>query len=140
MRLAVPLALGGIFAFLASRAPVSDSDLFWHLALGREIASGGLPRVDTFSWTIVGRPYRIDNTLLNPSPTDYPCLGTLVGWLAQRDGYSGAVPPYVIFHDSTLAEIRAKFGPSEVDVIDREERRRCAVRPAHQRDAAPVHE
>jgi hypothetical protein len=47
-------------------------------------------------WTIVGRPYRIDNTLLNPSPTDYPCLGTLVGWLAQRDGYSGAVPPYVI--------------------------------------------
>jgi uncharacterized protein DUF1501 len=47
-------------------------------------------------WSIVGRPYRIDNTLLNPSPTDYPCFGTLVGWLAQRDGYSGAVPPYVI--------------------------------------------
>src|SRR6185436_11061559 len=39
---------------------------------------------------------RIDSTLINPSPTDYPCFGTLVGWLAQRDGYSGAVPPYVI--------------------------------------------
>src|SRR5436190_4564044 len=47
-------------------------------------------------YSIVGRPYRIDNTLINPSPTDYPCFGTLVGWLAQRDGYSGAVPPYVI--------------------------------------------
>ncbi len=47
-------------------------------------------------WSIVGRPYRIDNTLINPSRTDYPCLGTLVGWLAQRDGYSGATPPYVI--------------------------------------------
>jgi hypothetical protein len=47
-------------------------------------------------WSIVGRPYRIDNTLLHPSPLDYPSFGTLVGWLAQRDGYSGAVPPYVI--------------------------------------------
>src|SRR5437899_339939 len=47
-------------------------------------------------WSIVGRPYRIDNTLINPSATDIPCFGTLVGWLAQRNGYSGAVPPYVI--------------------------------------------
>jgi hypothetical protein len=47
-------------------------------------------------YSIVGRPYRTDSTLINPSPTDYPCFGTLVGWLAQRDGYSGAVPPYVI--------------------------------------------
>jgi hypothetical protein len=47
-------------------------------------------------YSIVGRPYRTDSTLINPSPTDYPCVGTLVGWLAQRDGYTGAVPPYVI--------------------------------------------
>jgi Protein of unknown function (DUF1501) len=47
-------------------------------------------------YSIVGRPYRIDNTLINPSPTDIPCFGTLVGWLAKRDGYTGAVPPYVI--------------------------------------------
>jgi hypothetical protein len=46
--------------------------------------------------SIVGRPYRIDNTLINPSRTDYPSFGTLVGWLAQRDGYSGPLPPYVI--------------------------------------------
>ena len=47
-------------------------------------------------WSIVGRPYRIDSTLINPSRSDYPSFGTLVGWLAQRDGYSGALPPYVI--------------------------------------------
>ena len=47
-------------------------------------------------WSIVGRPYRIDNTLIHPAATDEPCFGTLVGWLAQRDGYSGSAPPYVI--------------------------------------------
>jgi len=47
-------------------------------------------------YSIVGRPYRKDSTLINPSPTDYPCFGTLVGWLTKRDGYTGAVPPYVI--------------------------------------------
>lgn len=47
-------------------------------------------------YATTGYPYRIDNTLINPSNADMPCLGTLVGWLAQRDGYSGAVPPYVI--------------------------------------------
>jgi hypothetical protein len=47
-------------------------------------------------WSIVGQPYRIDNTLINPSGTDAPSFGTLVGWLAQRDGYRQALPPYVI--------------------------------------------
>ncbi len=47
-------------------------------------------------WTTVGRPYRVDSTLISPSPTDLPCLGTLVGWLAQRDGFRGEIPPYVI--------------------------------------------
>ena len=47
-------------------------------------------------WSIVGRPYPIDSTLINPSRTDIPSVGTLVGWLAQRDEYSGALPPYVI--------------------------------------------
>ncbi len=47
-------------------------------------------------WSIVGRPYPIDSTLINPSRTDYPSFGTLVGWLARRDGYSGPLPPYVI--------------------------------------------
>jgi hypothetical protein len=47
-------------------------------------------------WSIVGRPYPIDNTLINPSRSDYPSFGTLVGWLAQRDEQSGLMPPYVI--------------------------------------------
>ncbi len=47
-------------------------------------------------WSTAGRPYRVDSTLINPSRADIPCFGTLVGWLAQRDGFSGAVPPYVI--------------------------------------------
>jgi hypothetical protein len=47
-------------------------------------------------WSIVGRPYPRDDTLINPSRTDYPSFGTLVGWLAQRDGYSNPLPPYVI--------------------------------------------
>jgi hypothetical protein len=47
-------------------------------------------------WSIVGRPYRVDSTLINPSRTDVPSFGTLVGWLTYRDGYQGALPPYVI--------------------------------------------
>lgn len=47
-------------------------------------------------WSIVGRPYRIDSTLINPSRSDFPSFGTLVGWLAQREGYAHPLPPYVI--------------------------------------------
>jgi hypothetical protein len=47
-------------------------------------------------WATVGRPYRVDSTLINPERTDLPSVGTLTGWLSRRDGYSGAVPPYVI--------------------------------------------
>jgi hypothetical protein len=65
-------------------------------------------------WSIVGRPYPIDSTLINPSRTDLPSFGTLAGWLAQRDGYSGAVPPYVITPaphcDSTAYLTPGQFG------------------------------
>lgn len=65
-------------------------------------------------WSIVGRPYAIDNTLINPSRSDYPSFGTLVGWLARRDGYSGALPPYVITPaphcDSTVYITPGQFG------------------------------
>ncbi|MCC6510748.1 MAG: DUF1501 domain-containing protein, partial [Pirellulaceae bacterium] len=47
-------------------------------------------------WATAGRPYPIDSTLINPSRTDIPCFGTLAGWLALRDGFTGDVPPYVI--------------------------------------------
>ncbi len=47
-------------------------------------------------WTIVGRPYPVDSTNINPNSTDYPSFGTLVGWLAQRENPNQLVPPYVI--------------------------------------------
>jgi hypothetical protein len=65
-------------------------------------------------WSITGRPYAVDSTLINPSRNDLPSLGTLVGWLAQRDGYSGALPPYVIAPaphcDSTAYITPGQFG------------------------------
>lgn len=65
-------------------------------------------------WSTVGRPYKIDSTLINPSPVDHPSFGTLVGWLAQRDGYTGLVPPYVITPyphcDSTVYLTPGQFG------------------------------
>ncbi len=65
-------------------------------------------------WSTVGRPYRVDSTLINPSRADMPCIGTLVGWLAQQDGYSANVPPYVITPaphcDSTRYLTPGQFG------------------------------
>src|SRR4029077_8755602 len=49
--LVVPLVLAGLAAFAATRAPVSDSDFFWHLAVGRDIVARGVPQVDLYSWT-----------------------------------------------------------------------------------------
>lgn len=65
-------------------------------------------------WSTVGRPYRIDSTLINPGPADIPSFGTLVGWLAQQDGFSAGVPPYVITPfphcDSTKYLTPGQFG------------------------------
>lgn len=47
-------------------------------------------------YSITGRPYRVDSTLINPTRNDYPSFGTLCGWLARKEGYRGALPPYVI--------------------------------------------
>ena len=65
-------------------------------------------------WSIVGKPYRIDSTLINPGGADVPCFGTLAGWLAQKDGYAANVPPYVITPfphcDSTKYLTPGQFG------------------------------
>lgn len=47
-------------------------------------------------WSIVGKPYRIDSTLINPGSQDIPSIGTLVGWLTRREEPSRLMPPYVI--------------------------------------------
>ncbi len=61
--LVVPLVLAGLAAFAATRAPVSDSDFFWHLTVGRDIAAHGIPRVDTYSWTVAGKSVLPDQWL-----------------------------------------------------------------------------
>lgn len=65
-------------------------------------------------WSIVGRPYPIDSTLINPSRSDHPSFGTLVGWLAQNGGYNQPLPPYVITPyphcDSTQYITPGQFG------------------------------
>lgn len=59
----VPLLVGAAAAFVATRAPASDSDLFWHLAVGRDIATSGLARVDHFSWSVPGHTVLTDQWL-----------------------------------------------------------------------------
>lgn len=66
------------------------------VALIRSVHHGHSSHNGGMHWANTGRPYRVDSTLINPSRTDLPGVGTLVGWLAQRDGYSRGVPPYVI--------------------------------------------
>jgi Protein of unknown function (DUF1501) len=66
------------------------------LALIRSVYHGHSSHNGGMHWAQVGRPYRLDSTLINPARTDLPGVGTLVGWLAQRDGFSKGVPPYVI--------------------------------------------
>jgi hypothetical protein len=66
------------------------------LALIRSVHHGHSSHNGGMHWATTGRPYRVDSTLINPSPSDLPGVGTLCGWLAQRDGFSKGVPPYVI--------------------------------------------
>ncbi|MFN3648156.1 MAG: DUF1501 domain-containing protein [Armatimonadota bacterium] len=65
-------------------------------------------------YSIVGRPYPVDSTLINPTSNDYPSFGTLVGWLARKNGYTAALPPYVITPephcDSTVYITPGQFG------------------------------
>ncbi len=48
------------------------------------------------TWSITGRPYRLDSTLVHPSATDFPSLGTVVGHLAGQEFRKAGTVPYVI--------------------------------------------
>lgn len=51
------VTLVGIFAFLNTH-PIRPQDFWWHLAIGRDIAtSGRIPTTDTYSFTAYGTPY-----------------------------------------------------------------------------------
>jgi hypothetical protein len=63
MKLGIGLLLGATAALVAATQPISDTDLFWHLATGRETLAHGLVRTDLFSWTVRGSPVSTDQWL-----------------------------------------------------------------------------
>jgi hypothetical protein len=55
--LSLAILIAAVFAAAASRFPVNDGDLFWHLATARWVVDhGALARTDTFSFTAFGAP------------------------------------------------------------------------------------
>jgi hypothetical protein len=66
---------------------VQDPGIWWHLKLGRDmLASGGVPRVDTLTWTRQGTPWVDQSWLFD--------LG--LAWVVDHWGWSGAVVLSVI--------------------------------------------
>lgn len=57
------LALAAPFALAASRAPVDDVDVFWHLADARLMLDQGLFATDAFAHTAAGRPVELGQWL-----------------------------------------------------------------------------
>ena len=57
-------------AVAAARVPILTPDIWWHLATGREIAAGGIPDRDPFSYTLGDRAWLVHE------------------WLAQRVLYA----------------------------------------------------
>ena len=100
--LVVPLVLAGLAAFAATRAPVSDSDFFWHLAIGRDIAAHGVPRVDVYSWTVAGRAVLPDQWLGELLLYAAYAIGSWGGTIALRALTVGALIGVVVW--TTLAE------------------------------------
>jgi len=57
--LVVPIAIGAFFGAISTRLPVGDSDVFWHLVLGRDALQGNiaLPEaMSDLSWTALRFP------------------------------------------------------------------------------------
>ncbi len=61
--LVVPVAIGAFFGAVSTRLPVGDSDVFWHLAIGRDTLAHGLASTDAYSWTVRGQPISVDQWL-----------------------------------------------------------------------------
>src|SRR6266550_4305796 len=100
--LVVPLVLAGLAAFAATRAPVSDSDFFWHLAIGRDIAAHGVPRVDEYSWTVAGKAVLPDQWLGEILLYAAYAIGSWTGTIALRALTVGVLIGVVVW--TALAE------------------------------------
>ncbi|TMC29399.1 MAG: hypothetical protein E6J27_05605 [Chloroflexi bacterium] len=62
-RLVVPFLVGALAGALAAVQPINDTDVWWHLATGRETLAQGIVRSDLFSWTVRGAPVSTDQWL-----------------------------------------------------------------------------
>ncbi len=60
---ALALVLGSVAGAVAATQPLADTDMWWHLATGRETFANGLARTDIFSWTVRGAPISTDQWL-----------------------------------------------------------------------------
>ena len=100
--LVVPLVLAGLAAFAATRVPVSDSDFFWHLAVGRDIAAHGIPRVDIYSWTVAGKSVLPDQWLGELLFYAAYAIGSWIGAIALRALAVGVLIAIVVW--TALAE------------------------------------
>ena len=78
------IALGAAAGALVTLQPIADSDLFWHIANGKETLQLALPRVDAFSWTIAGQPVLTDQWLGDALLAAAQSLGDWRGVLAVR--------------------------------------------------------
>ena len=100
--LVVPLALAGLAAFAVTRVPVSDSDFFWHLAVGRDIVAHGVPRFDLYSWTVAGKSVLPDQWLGELLMYTAYAIGSWSGTIALRALGVGALIGVVVW--TALAE------------------------------------
>lgn len=63
MRYALALFLGSVAGLIAALQPIADTDMWWHLATGRETLAHGIVRADVFSWSVRGAPVSTDQWL-----------------------------------------------------------------------------
>ena len=59
----IALLLGAVAGLVGATQPLSDTDMWWHLATGRETLAHGIVRTDLFSWTVRGAPVSTDQWL-----------------------------------------------------------------------------
>ncbi len=99
-----PAEIRGPFQTIATKIPgVRFSELLPRLApladqfaILRTVNHTHTQHNSAMCWSITGKPYRLDSTLINPGPTDFPSLGSVVGHLARRERSFAGSAPYVI--------------------------------------------
>ena len=62
-RWVLALFLGAVAGVLAALEPLADTDMWWHLATGRETLAHGIVGTDIFSWTVRGAQISTDQWL-----------------------------------------------------------------------------